>query len=86
MRSSTPHERLRISLDQQKIEIPEGKITVTGSFGVVVNEPHGTEAEDSHAENDINTLLKAADDALYQAKHQGRNQVVTGRIIKARAA
>ena len=79
-------ERLRASLDQQKIEIPGGAIAITGSFGVVVNEPHGTGAEGSHTEDDINTLLKAADDALYQAKHQGRNQVVAGKIIKVQAA
>ena len=79
-------ERLRTSLERQKIEIPEGAITVTGSFGVVVDEPHGIGAEGPHAEDDISTLLKAADDALYRAKHQGRNQIVTGKIIKAQAA
>lgn len=79
-------ERLRTSLEQQKIEISGGTITVTGSFGVIVYESHGTGVESSHAEDNINTLLKAADDALYQAKHQGRNQVITGKIIKAQAA
>jgi diguanylate cyclase (GGDEF)-like protein len=40
--------------------------TVTASLGVAVSTEQGTDAE---------TLLRAADQALYQAKHGGRNRV-----------
>ena len=41
--------------------------TITLSLGVAVHPDHGKTAE---------TLLRAADDALYEAKARGRNQVV----------
>jgi diguanylate cyclase (GGDEF)-like protein len=40
---------------------------VTASFGVAAFEP----------QDDVNSLLKRADDALYRAKDQGRNRVET---------
>ncbi|NJA07538.1 diguanylate cyclase [Methylococcaceae bacterium WWC4] len=40
---------------------------VTISIGVATLQPH--------ARDDVSTLLGAADNALYQAKHQGRNRV-----------
>jgi diguanylate cyclase (GGDEF)-like protein len=45
----------------------EGLGSVTVSMGVAIYPEHGQTPE---------ALLKAADGALYQAKHQGRNQVV----------
>jgi diguanylate cyclase (GGDEF)-like protein len=45
----------------------EGLGSVTVSMGVAVYPEHGQTPE---------ALLKAADEALYQAKHQGRNRVV----------
>ncbi|MBA2393852.1 MAG: diguanylate cyclase [Ktedonobacteraceae bacterium] len=41
-------------------------IQITGSFGVAVYQLHGTTRE---------TLIEAADSAMYQAKHSGRNCV-----------
>jgi diguanylate cyclase (GGDEF)-like protein len=41
--------------------------TVTASLGVAIFHTHGTTAE---------ALVSAADEALYQAKHSGRNRVV----------
>lgn len=41
-------------------------IQITGSFGVAVYQIHGTTRE---------TLIEAADSAMYQAKHSGRNCV-----------
>lgn len=43
---------------------------ITASFGAVVFPDHGRTAE---------TLIRAADKALYDAKHAGRNQVVSAR-------
>jgi hypothetical protein len=44
---------------------------ITASFGAVAFPDHGRTAE---------TLIRAADKALYDAKHAGRNQVVSARL------
>ncbi|WP_113632985.1 sensor domain-containing diguanylate cyclase [Pectobacterium peruviense] len=58
-------ERLRKKVEKMPLPIPEN---ITISLGVTCFIP-GTEQIDS--------VLKTADDALYQAKHEGRNRVVT---------
>jgi diguanylate cyclase (GGDEF)-like protein len=58
-------ERLCQQLAERKIDLPDGNtVKVTASFGVA-----GSQQTDS------NSLLAAADQALYQAKAGGRNQV-----------
>ena len=44
---------------------------VTASFGVVERDPD---------ERDLSALLRRADDLLYQAKNDGRNQVATSAL------
>ncbi len=61
-------ERLRAGLAELKVDYPGFERSVTASFGVATAWP-GLERSD--------TLLKAADEALYQAKEQGRNRVGT---------
>lgn len=59
-------ERIRENVNHLQLKTPEGKpLPVTVSIGV------------SHLKPGIdkNTLVKHADDALYEAKHNGRNQV-----------
>ncbi|MDX6917644.1 sensor domain-containing diguanylate cyclase [Pectobacterium carotovorum] len=58
-------ERLRKKVEKMPLPIPEN---ITISLGVTCFIP-GAEQIDS--------VLKIADDALYQAKHEGRNRVVT---------
>lgn len=62
-------ERLRSLLEETAGRgIHEGKdLTVTASIGVATSPPHETEFE---------TLVNLADEALYAAKHGGRNRVV----------
>jgi diguanylate cyclase (GGDEF)-like protein/PAS domain S-box-containing protein len=47
----------------------EQPVRITASFGVCANVPRSGDAE---------SLMKAADDALYRAKREGRNRVVAG--------
>lgn len=54
-------ERIRVACEQEPML--QG---LTASFGV-------TQLQD---EDDIDSLIRRADDALYQAKHEGRNRVV----------
>ncbi|RZD20397.1 diguanylate cyclase [Pseudoalteromonas sp. MEBiC 03485] len=61
-------ERLRAAVATLKIEIGNDKhINVTGSFGVAL----------INANDDIETAIERADQAMYQAKKSGRNRVCT---------
>lgn len=57
--------RLRLAVAQQPVFLPE-PLSMTVSIGVATCDAH----------TDWQTVLKLADQALYQAKHLGRNQVV----------
>jgi two-component system cell cycle response regulator len=61
-------ERLRRAISDVPFNVgaPDGALTVTSSFGGVVVEP---------GENTLQSVLKRADDQLYEAKHGGRNCV-----------
>jgi diguanylate cyclase (GGDEF)-like protein len=59
-------ERLRTELEAAEIELPDGSmLRVTSSFGVAVK---GTLESPEQ-------LVAAADEALYEAKHEGKNRV-----------
>ncbi|OYQ31712.1 hypothetical protein CHU95_21495 [Niveispirillum lacus] len=64
-------DRIRRGIADLVIPSVTGPVSVTASFGVAWYGPHG---------KDWQTLLGAADQALYQAKHNGRNRVETARI------
>ena len=63
-------EKLRLAIAGHRFN-KVGKLTV--SFGVVSFEP----------QDDLNSLMKRVDDALYRAKEQGRNRV---EILDGKAA
>jgi diguanylate cyclase (GGDEF)-like protein len=64
-------ERIRRKIEESRLDGPG----VTISIGVASYPEHGV---------DIEALLKAADDALYQAKREGKNRVVlAGSFVEA---
>jgi diguanylate cyclase (GGDEF)-like protein len=65
-------ERLRGLFVDRPIEIDEASLPVTISLGAVTLAPA--------VEVEQHDLLKAADDALYQAKREGRNRTVVGQL------
>jgi two-component system, cell cycle response regulator len=60
-------ERLRLLIAATPISTSEGPVTCTMSFGVAVF--------DGAADADLDSLIRKADEALYQAKNLGRNRV-----------
>jgi len=60
-------QRLLRTISQLKVRTVPATVNITVSLGITMHQ-----ADD----NSIDALLKRADDALYQAKNQGRNQIV----------
>lgn len=63
-------ERLRAAIEKTPFHVGEHQIRVTTSLGV---------AEYNDNSPNLETLVARADQALYVAKHQGRNRVVMGK-------
>jgi diguanylate cyclase (GGDEF)-like protein len=62
-------ERLRAAIAEVRVVCESGAITLTASVGVAqLDERHAT----------LDALIGSADEALYQAKEQGRNRVAGG--------
>jgi diguanylate cyclase (GGDEF)-like protein len=64
-------ERLRAAVESAPLPVP-----ITASFGVALAPAQG---------DDIDALLKAADDALYRSKADGRNRVTVSDRIAPRS-
>ena len=64
-------EKIRTQLSSRHLESTGSCVPVTASLGVsFAPSPRG---------DDLTNLISAADEALYEAKHAGRNRVVTAR-------
>lgn len=61
-------ERLRKRLESTPLTLRDIQIRITASFGV---------ASSKDVAEDVDAMIWAADAALYRAKHEGRNRVVT---------
>ena len=59
-------ERLRSAIEEEPIKVPNGEIALTVSVGVAAKDDYTT---------DLETLIARADQAMYIAKHKGRNRV-----------
>lgn len=61
-------ERIRTTIEEKPIVYQEHTIFITASFGIT--------SFNSTIQNEWSNLLNKADVAMYQAKHNGRNQVI----------
>ena len=68
-------ERIRVRLEAVRIPSVDGgaPLSVTASFGT---------ATLPGAAGDVRSLFEAADEALYEAKRQGKNRVVTAPVVQ----
>jgi len=66
-------ERLRTAIDSTPVVASSHSLHVTASVGVAAAETGG----------DVDAVLSAADAALYEAKHRGRNRVVAASMVQA---
>lgn len=62
-------ERIRKAIADHPFAVPDGMMAVTMSLGVTAGR--------SGAEKDADHLIRLVDEALYQAKREGRNRAVT---------
>jgi diguanylate cyclase (GGDEF)-like protein len=68
-------DRIRATIELAEIQIPSGEyLKVTASFGAATMENPTTK-------DDAPQLIKAADEALYEAKSSGRNRVCLSRTF-----
>jgi diguanylate cyclase (GGDEF)-like protein len=65
-------ERIRMDISDLCVETEKGLLQATVSTGLAL----------LHSDDDLKTLLKRADDALYRAKDTGRNKVVVGEKLE----
>jgi diguanylate cyclase (GGDEF)-like protein len=65
--AQTKAEEIRAALEALKLDYSGQPLKITASFGVAIYPEHGMDAD---------TLLRLADEALYNAKSAGRNRVV----------
>ena len=70
-------DRLRKHLARKIIAIEEEKITITASFGVT-----GFDASRLPPSVTSETMIRAVDKCLYEAKSRGRNKVVSGALAE----
>lgn len=70
-------ERIRSTIEKHLFKFQKFNIQITVSVGVVV--------ADATKKIDLKELVTAADEALYQAKHEGRNKVVIKKINASEA-
>jgi diguanylate cyclase (GGDEF)-like protein len=68
-------ERLRESISQQPFIIGNLRLPITISLGVASFQPAG-KINKTKIHELLGELIKKTDDALYEAKRQGRNRVV----------
>ena len=65
-------ERIRKMINESPMVFEEAELTVSASFGVA----------SVMSENELIDVIKLADEALYQAKKDGRNRVVISEQIR----
>jgi len=66
-------ERIRVNIEQINIPVDGKSVSITVSIGV---------ASYQKGDANIDALIQRADAALYQAKNQGRNRVVTHHFLQ----
>ena len=63
-------ERIRQTIEETEILFEGKPVTVTASIGIALLTPD---------DKDIETVISRADKAMYQAKNDGRNRVISAR-------